>query len=474
MPSLSNHIGMHAAGSLHKADYLASQGKAAGPVGPTNPALWWAQSIVPMALVLITCAPAWWPMLCEKVRSLRSFLSIENLRRVFQEHWPEIIGLTLVGVAAFLGLLLGSGGHLASDEELDNLRVESQHVVELRRLWPWLLHPDSLMIMQQLLRGLGALLLVYRCGAGTGGGAFAPAFMQMAAASGMRLLLWSTTDDYQPEGPLAGKFAIACTAITFVAQLLATYQAMQAAASTSWRSKKILGLQYVIQVLLCLWAAYMNHYTVGHTDAANIIFSAIDAADMSAAPIFAIAACVAASENAPSVAGAMHVMAVGQILGLQWYLDFAGVGVSANNPDPFIQVLTIFKSKLQRSVYGEPLSLLTASHIIQLLGMLVSCFAAWGFNVGFFKNDGPKAAPKEVIEKLELVQWDNEMFADDSNACCAICLGDFEDGDQLRRLPCGHQQFHAACVDHWLSKAGRCPLCVADITPEDTHNKKEA
>merc|ERR1719263_1276058 len=116
----------------------------------------------------------------------------------------------------------------------------------------------------------------------------------------------------------------------------------------------------------------MNHFTVGHTDLANITFSAIDAADMSAAPIFAIAACVAASENAPSVAGAMHVMAVGQILGLQWYLDFAGVGVSTNNPDPFIQALMIFKSKLQRSVVGDPLSLLTAGHIIQLFAMLVS------------------------------------------------------------------------------------------------------
>jgi hypothetical protein len=427
-----------------------------------------------MALVLITCAPAWWPMLCDKVRSLRAALSIENLRRVFQERCLEIMGLTLVGLAASLGLLLGTGGHLASNEDLDALRIESQQVVEMRKLWPWLLHPDSLMIIQQLLRALAAVLLVYRSGAGSGGGAFTPAFMQLSAASGMRLLLWSTTSDYLPEGPLGGNFAIGCTAITLVTQLLATYQAMQAAASTSWRSKRILGLQYMIQVVLCFWAACLNHFTVGQTDIANIAFSAIDAADMSAAPIFTIAACVAASENAPSVAGAMHVMAIGQILGLQWYLDFAGVGVSTNHADPFIRALMIAKSKLQLSIYGDPLGLLTTSHIIQLCAMLVACFAAWGFNVGFLKNDGPKAAPKEVIEKLEMVEWDNEMFADDSNACCAICLGDFEEGDQLRRLPCGHQQFHAACVDHWLSKAGRCPLCVADIVPEEANKKKDA
>lgn len=472
MPSLSNHLGMNAA-VLQKAEYLASQGKGAGPVGPPNPLLWWAQSIVPMALVLITCAPAWWPVLCEKVRSLRSSLSIENLRRVLREQWPEIVGLAFVGLAFFLGLMLGSGGHLASKEDLDSLRLESHQTVEMRRLWPCLLHPDSLVILQQLLRGLGACLLVYRGGADSGGGAFAPAFMQLSAASGIRLLLWSTTDDYQLEGPLAGSFAISCVAMTLVAQLLATYQAMHAAARTSWRSKRILGLQYVIQVVLCFWASCENHFTVGHTDLANIAFSAIDAADMSAAPIFTIAACVAASENAPSVAGAMHVMAVGQLFGLQWYFDFAGVGASTNSADPFIRALVIFKDKLRRSVYGDPVALMTTGHIIQLFAMLVSCIAAWGFNVGFFHNNGPKAAPKEVIENLELVQWDSEMFADDSNACCAICLGDFEEGDQLRRLPCGHQQFHAACVDHWLSKAGRCPLCVADIVPEATDKKKE-
>lgn len=471
MPSLTNHLGVHAAGNAQK-QMLATQSKMIGPVGPPNPAIWWIQSIVPVALVLVTCAPAWWPFLCEKVRSLRSSLSRENLSRLFCERWPEIVGLVCVGLAALLGLLLGPGGHLAGKEELEALRAQDQHVVEMRRLWPWLLHPDSLMLMQQLLRGLGAGILVYRGGAGTGGGAFCPAFIQLAAASGMRLLLWTTTTDYQPEGPLAGKFAICCVAVSFVAQLLAAYKAMQAAATATWRSKRILGLQYMVQVFICLWAACMNHFTIGGSSTANITFSAIEAADLSAAPIFCIAACVAASENA-SVASAMHILTVAQFLGLQWYLDFAGVVDNVNSADPFVQAQIIFKSKLQASVYGDPFSLMTAGHCIQLLAMLVSCLASLGFHVGVFRSNMPKAAPKHVIEKLDLVQWTEETFADDPNACCAICLGDFEEGDQLRRLPCQHQQFHAACVDHWLSKAGRCPLCVTDIVPDATNEKKE-
>jgi len=47
---------------------------------------------------------------------------------------------------------------------------------------------------------------------------------------------------------------------------------------------------------------------------------------------------------------------------------------------------------------------------------------------------------------------------------CAICLVDFERGEPLARLECGHR-FHAACVDqlaehHALSRAPeRCPCC---------------
>ncbi|KAI4382831.1 hypothetical protein MLD38_008743 [Melastoma candidum] len=48
---------------------------------------------------------------------------------------------------------------------------------------------------------------------------------------------------------------------------------------------------------------------------------------------------------------------------------------------------------------------------------------------------------------------------------CAICLCEFEEGEELRRLPeCTHS-FHAACIDMWLYSHASCPMCRMDATP---------
>ncbi|RRT51505.1 hypothetical protein B296_00051077 [Ensete ventricosum] len=51
---------------------------------------------------------------------------------------------------------------------------------------------------------------------------------------------------------------------------------------------------------------------------------------------------------------------------------------------------------------------------------------------------------------------------------CCICLSAYDDGAELRELPCKHH-FHRACVDKWLFINATCPLCKYNIANKITN-----
>ncbi|KAF8942457.1 hypothetical protein BGZ47_006459 [Haplosporangium gracile] len=51
---------------------------------------------------------------------------------------------------------------------------------------------------------------------------------------------------------------------------------------------------------------------------------------------------------------------------------------------------------------------------------------------------------------------------DEQDAVCAICLCEYEDDQELRKMRCTHY-FHKECVDEWLRLHRNCPLCKRDI-----------
>ncbi|XP_058763599.1 E3 ubiquitin-protein ligase At1g12760-like isoform X1 [Vicia villosa] len=63
------------------------------------------------------------------------------------------------------------------------------------------------------------------------------------------------------------------------------------------------------------------------------------------------------------------------------------------------------------------------------------------------------------------------VLADEDAECC-ICLSAYDDGVELRQLPCGHH-FHCGCVDKWLHINATCPLCKYDILKSSTYGREE-
>lgn len=49
---------------------------------------------------------------------------------------------------------------------------------------------------------------------------------------------------------------------------------------------------------------------------------------------------------------------------------------------------------------------------------------------------------------------------------CCICLGEYEQGEDLCQLRCGHL-YHKECIDSWCENHIRCPLCNLNLEEEE-------
>ncbi|CAL5433002.1 unnamed protein product [Camellia sinensis] len=92
--------------------------------------------------------------------------------------------------------------------------------------------------------------------------------------------------------------------------------------------------------------------------------------------------------------------------------------------------------------------------------------------VGIDKLDG------EIQEPLTGVMTEcgtdtpieHDLLQEDAECC--ICLCTYDDGAELRELPCGHH-FHCTCVDKWLYINATCPLCKYNILKSSNHGREE-
>ena len=71
------------------------------------------------------------------------------------------------------------------------------------------------------------------------------------------------------------------------------------------------------------------------------------------------------------------------------------------------------------------------------------------------------------IDKLKQVVWKRSLEKkNETFSSCPICYIDYEPADKLKLLPCQHM-YHSPCIDEWLKKKAKCPMCNHKIKPED-------
>ncbi|TKW29603.1 hypothetical protein SEVIR_3G406500v4 [Setaria viridis] len=76
------------------------------------------------------------------------------------------------------------------------------------------------------------------------------------------------------------------------------------------------------------------------------------------------------------------------------------------------------------------------------------------------------SSPSQAPEKDEETAAGAGAPAAGSDAArCAVCLADYADGDELRRLPDCRHAFHRGCIDQWLRRRPTCPVCRASPPP---------
>ena len=81
---------------------------------------------------------------------------------------------------------------------------------------------------------------------------------------------------------------------------------------------------------------------------------------------------------------------------------------------------------------------------------------------------GGAPLPAPGLTAAEIASLDEFLCEEDGDDACSVCLGNFQAGEEMRRMYCRHI-FHKDCIDEWLMRQRVCPLCKADALTRPTH-----
>ncbi|XP_059661826.1 brassinosteroid-responsive RING protein 1-like [Cornus florida] len=77
----------------------------------------------------------------------------------------------------------------------------------------------------------------------------------------------------------------------------------------------------------------------------------------------------------------------------------------------------------------------------------------------------PSVSAVRLRELLPVVRFSDLVDPPES---CAVCLYEFESGDEVRQLTNCRHIFHRSCLDRWMDHdQNTCPLCRTRFIPDD-------
>lgn len=71
--------------------------------------------------------------------------------------------------------------------------------------------------------------------------------------------------------------------------------------------------------------------------------------------------------------------------------------------------------------------------------------------------------PNNGMKDTDINKIKSEIYVNENNDNCSICLENIKSGNKVRILECGHN-YHQECLDTWLRINDTCPICRDKIS----------
>ena len=145
----------------------------------------------------------------------------------------------------------------------------------------------------------------------------------------------------------------------------------------------------------------------------------------------------------------------------QQQIDNRMASMFVSGPVFFIENHHHYSQDREQTQYGTQLS----TQLAALAHMQQSLMHAMAMGTGDMSHFDPqqppatRTTPKVLVDQLPC----RTAASGAAETDCSICLSQFENGDRVRKLPCGHE-FHSSCIETWLLDHSRtCPCCRLDL-----------